>query len=100
MRTSPEMEELHYNIVTNPGDLIRVQLKGNAANVLVMDDLNLMQYQAGQAYNYYGGYYTRSPVIIKPGIYGQLNVLINLGGFAGSVNAVAEIVHPRGSRRR
>ncbi len=94
------MEELHYKIATNPGDLVRVQLTGNAANVLVMDDPNYQHYKQSQPYNYYGGYYTRSPVIIKPGVYGQLNVIINLGGFAGSVNASVQIVHPRGPRRR
>lgn len=99
MRKGPEVEELHYNIVTMPGDSVRVQLTGNAANVLVMDDANYRHYQEGQPYNYYGGYYTRSPVIIKPGIYGRLNVLINLGGFPGSVNAVVQLVHPRGLRR-
>jgi hypothetical protein len=93
------VDELHYKILTGPGDLIRVHLSGSAANVLVMDDLNYAGYQQGKTYNYYGGHYTRTPVIIKPGVYGQLNIVINLGGFAGSVRAVVQIVHPRRRRR-
>jgi hypothetical protein len=89
------MDSLHYNVVTGPGDKIRVYLKGNAANVLVMDGTNFQKYQLGQKYNYYGGYYRRSPVIIKPAVYGPLNVVVNLGGFAGAVNAVVQVLHPR-----
>jgi hypothetical protein len=38
--------------------------------------------QKPQPYNYYGGYYKPSPAVIKPGCNGQLNVVVNLGGFA------------------
>ena len=94
------MDELHYQIVTGPGDRIRVYLRGNAANVLVMEDADYVNYRQGRAYNYYGGYYTKSPVIIKPRVYGPLNVVINLGGFAGTVNAVVQIIHQRRRRLR
>ncbi len=91
------MDSLHYNVVTGPGDKIRVYLRGNAANVLVMDDANFQKYQQGLQYKYYGGRYTRSPAIIKPAVYGRLNVVVNLGGFAGEVNAVVQVLRP--SRR-
>ena len=57
------MNFLHYKVVSaRPRDRIRVYLKGNAANVLVMDDLNFANYRQGLQYDYYGGYYAVSPV--------------------------------------
>jgi Domain of unknown function (DUF1883) len=87
------MNFLHYKVVTRPRDRIRVYLKGNAANVLVMDDLNFANYRQGLQYDYYGGYYAVSPVIITPGLYGNLNVVVSLGGLPGSVNAVVQVLH-------
>lgn len=93
------MEELHYEIETGPGDIIQVHLSGNAANVLIMDDLSYQNYKQGLPYDYYGGYYTKTPVRIKPKVYGPLNVVVNLGGLPGSVNVIVQIVHPRRIRR-
>jgi hypothetical protein len=94
-------EELHYDVTTARGDFIRVRLSGSAANVLVMEDGEYENYRNGRTYNYYGGYYTRTPVIIRPGVYGKLNVVINLGGLPGSVSAVVHVVTPgRRSRGR
>ena len=93
--------ELRYRVQTGPDEVIRVHLSGNAANVLVMDDANLRSYREGREYNYWGGYYTQTPVTVKPGLHGvPLNVLVNLGGFAGSVIAVVEVVYPRRRGRR
>lgn len=94
--------ELHYRVrLAQQGDFIRVHLAGAAANVLVMDDANLRNFREGQPYNYWGGYYTVTPVIIKPGTFNiDLNVIINLGGFPGTLTAAVEVVHPGLVRRR
>lgn len=87
------MNFLHYTVTTGPGDVVQVYLTGNAANVLVMDDSNFQSFKSGQAYRYYGGYYARSPAIINPPSPGRWNVVINLGGRPGTVNAVVQVVH-------
>jgi hypothetical protein len=94
--------ELHYRVrLEQQGDFIRVHLSGAAANVLVMDDANLRNFREGQQYNYWGGYYMVTPVIIKPGTFNvDLNVIINLGGLPGTVTAVVEVIHPGIVRRR
>jgi hypothetical protein len=84
---------LHYIVTTGPRDAVRVQLSGSAANVLVMDDTNFQNYKLGQAYRYYGGYYKQSPVIIQPPSAGRWNVVINLGGLPGTVNAIVQVLH-------
>jgi hypothetical protein len=87
------MNFLNYKVVTRPGDSIRVYLTGNAANVRVMDDANFQKYRQGLEHRYFGGYYMKSPVIIKPGIFGLLNVVVDLGGYPGTVNAVVQVLH-------
>jgi len=87
------MNFLHYTVTTGPSEAVRVYLTGSAANVLVMDDVNFLSFKSGQAYRYYGGHYTRSPAIIKPPSSGRWNVVVNLGGLAGTVNAVVQVVH-------
>lgn len=86
------MNFLHYIVTIGPRDVVRVYLTGNAANVLVMDDPNFQNFNVGQPYRYYGGYYTQSPAIIRPPVPGRWNVVINLGGGAGTVNAVVQVV--------
>jgi hypothetical protein len=60
------MNSLHYEVDLGSGDSVRVTLTGNAANILVMDAENFQAFQAGRQYTYYGGYYTRSPAVIRP----------------------------------
>jgi hypothetical protein len=87
------MNFLHYTVTIGARDAIRVFLTGSAANVLVMDDTNFQRFKTGQQHQYYGGYYTQSPVIIRPPYAGHWNVVINLGGFAGTVNAAVQVVN-------
>jgi hypothetical protein len=86
------MNFLHYQVATGTGSVIRVSLIGNAANVLVMDDANFNIFKQGGRYTYFGGYYTRTPVLIKPPSPGRWNVVVNLGGAPGTVKAVVQVV--------
>ena len=43
------------------GELVEVQIKGNAANVRLMDSANLQKFRKGQQHRYYGGLVKRSP---------------------------------------
>ena len=80
-------------MTTGQRDAVRVQLTGNAANVLVMDDDNFQNFKRGLPYQYHGGYYKKSPVLIDTPHPGRWNVVINLGGLAGTVNATVQLVH-------
>jgi hypothetical protein len=86
------MTFLHYEVTTSKESVIRVNLTGNAANVLVMDDTNFQRFQQGSQYTYYGGYYTRSPAVIKPPQAGRWIVVVNLGGGIGTVNASVQVL--------
>ena len=86
------MNYLHYQVSTGPSSTIEVTLSGNAANVLVMDDVNFHSFQSGGTHRYYGGYYTQSPVFIKVPA-GRWNIVIHLGGgMVGQVRAAVRVI--------
>jgi Domain of unknown function (DUF1883) len=88
---------LNYEISTQAGDVVEVTLKGNAANVLLLDDGNFASYQAGKPFRYHkGGYYTHSPVVLATPRPGKWHVVVDLGGRPGHVNAAVRVMHPYG----
>ena len=85
------MSYLHSQVKTNPGQAILVNLSGTEANVLVMDEHNFRNYQSRGQFTYFGGHFKRSPAIVRPPA-GDWNVVIDLGGFAGSVQAAVRVI--------
>jgi len=86
------MNFLHYDVWTNPGDVVQVFLTGSAANVLLLDDSNFQNYRSGRQFQYFGGYCTQSPATIRAPGTGHWNVVVDLGGRAGNVNATIRVV--------
>lgn len=86
------MNFLHSVVHTNPGDAILVKLAGTEANVMVMDDINFRAYSSGSSFRYIGGHYERSPAVIRPSS-GRWNVVVDLGGYAGKVEATVSVIH-------
>ncbi len=80
------MKFLHHEFNIGPEDSVEVELDSQA-NVCLMDDSNFSNYKAGRAYNYYGGLAKKSPVRLSPPHRGHWNLIIDLGGYGGSVNA-------------
>ncbi len=83
---------LHSIVNTQEGEVVSVHLTGNAANVLLLDALNYANYEAGRAYQYFGGYYTRTPAVITPPHAGYWHVVVDLGGGAGRVGASVSVL--------
>lgn len=70
------------------GQLVRVTLKGQAANVFLVDDKGYSAYVAGEEFEHKaGGHQEKSPVLLKPPAPGDWHLVIDLGGFEGEVNA-------------
>jgi hypothetical protein len=86
------MEYLHREFDLSEGDLVEVTLAGNAANVLLLDDVNFQNYRAGRAYDYYGGYVRSSPYRIKAPRPGRWHLVVDLGGAAGRVQASVRVI--------
>ena len=80
------MNFLKYEIDAGPSDVIQVTLD-KQANVRLMDWSNFEKYRRGQQHRYYGGHATSSPVRLSPPHQGHWYVVIDLGGYAGTVRA-------------
>src|SRR6266498_3134778 len=60
------MEFLHTDLgYRKRGEIVRVTLRGNAANVRLMDWTNFSSYKRGRQHRFYGGGVKRSPVDIS-----------------------------------
>ena len=85
------MDFLHTDFSGGSDTIALVTLDGQA-NVLLMDNLNFSAYQQGRSFNYYGGWVTKSPARLSPPHYGHWHVVIDLGGYSGTVRASTRIV--------
>ncbi len=80
------MNYLHYDLQLDAGETVEVTLD-QEANVQLMDDANFTNYQRGQRFRYYGGLAKQSPFRLSAPHDGHWNVVIDLGGYPGSVRA-------------
>lgn len=86
------MKFLHYKIsLTTFQRTIAITLD-KQANVRLMDSHNFQRYRSGNTHNYYGGRATRSPFIITAPSAGDWNLVIDLGGFPGTVKASVKLI--------
>mgnify|MGYP001022098557 CR=1 FL=1 len=86
------MEYLHHEYDLSEGDVVEVNLAGNAANVLLLDPENFEKYRQGSAYSYAGGYSRISPVRIPAPRAGHWHLVIDLGGGPGRVQAWGAVI--------
>lgn len=87
------MNFIHSRVEIENGDAIAVTLRGNEANVMVMSDSDFRSYRSGGRFKYFGGHYRQSPAVIRPPMTGAWNVVVDLGGKAGKVEASVNIIH-------
>lgn len=80
------MKFLHYDLNLQPGDAVEVTLN-KQANVRLLDSINYGRYRRGQKYTYYGGCATISPYRLSAPRPGHWHLVIDLGGYPGSVRA-------------
>lgn len=84
------MNYLHSEAQIGPDNCFVVSISGQA-NVLLLDNCNYLNYKSGRSYNYRGGLAKRSPIRLSPPHLGIWHVIIDLGGYSGSVNASIEV---------
>lgn len=74
------------------GEIVEVTLKGTEANVLLLDNSNFNSYKSGGQVKYYGGHFKKSPVRIEVPHADHWYVVVDLGGFTGSVNVSVRVL--------
>ena len=73
------------------GDVIRVTLD-KQANVILLDNSNYQRFKSGRDYKHFGGLATRSPVDIVVPSTGHWYLVINTGGYPGSVRYSTQVI--------
>lgn len=84
------MQYLHWEFDLSEQSAVEVSLD-KQANVLLLDSMNYQHYHRGDRYTYYGGLMKRSPVHLRPPHAGHWYVVIDLGGYAGTVGASVRV---------
>lgn len=85
------MNFLHYEFDLSADDIVEVTLD-KQANVRLLDSTNFSLYQSGKQHRYHGGLAKTSPVRISAPHAGHWHVVIDLGGYAGTVGASARVL--------
>jgi len=85
------MNFLHYEVDLSGNDAVKVTLD-KQANVRLLDSHNFQKYRNGGEHKYHGGLAKVSPVVISAPHAGHWHVVIDLGGYAGSVRAGVAVV--------
>jgi len=85
------MDFLHYEFELSANDVVEVSLD-KQANVRVLDDANYSLYRRGKRFYSYGGLAKTSPISLAAPFAGHWHVVIDLGGFRGSVRASARVL--------
>lgn len=85
------MNFLHYEFDVDEGDVIEVTLD-RQANVRLMDGSNFSNFRSGRRHRYVGGLAKRSPIRLAPAHAGRWHVVVDLGGYTGSVRASVRVL--------
>lgn len=85
------MNYLHYEFNLSAGDTVEVTLD-RQANVRLLDEANYAKYRSGAEHRYYGGLGKVSPVRIRAPHAGHWHLVVDLGGYGGTVRASARVL--------
>ena len=85
------MNYLNYEFSLTSNDVVEVTLD-RQANVRLLDDTNFSLYRQGKKHRYYGGLAKESPVQIPAPHTGHWHLVVDLGGYGGTVQASARVL--------
>jgi Domain of unknown function (DUF1883)/TIR domain len=90
---------LHYPLGhCERGAIVEVTLRGNAANVRLMDGSNFNNYRNSRDHRYIGGLVQRSPVRLQVPHSGQWHVAVDFQGLRGQANVSVRTIPPAALR--
>lgn len=89
------MNFLHTDFQGGPNETVVVTLDGQA-NVMLLDEQSFQNYRRGGSFRYIGGLAKRSPVRLTPPHHARWHVVVDLGGYGGTVRAGVRILHREG----
>lgn len=80
------MKYLHEDFDCTGDETVRVELDGQA-NVRLLNEANYNHYRRGSGHRYHGGLAKKTPTFLTVPGPGRWHVVVDLGGYAGSVRA-------------
>lgn len=87
------MRFTHYDLGhVDRGSIVEVTLRGNAANVRLMDSSNFSSYRNGRRHRYHGGLAKKSPVRLQVPSSGHWHVAVDMQGLRGSVRTGIRVI--------
>ena len=87
------MSFTHYDLgQRKSGEVVEITLKGNEANVRLLDSSDLSSYRNGRRHRYYGGLAKKSPVRLKIPRSGHWHVAVDMQGLRGTVRSSARVL--------
>ncbi len=87
------MRFVHHDLgQRRAGEIVEISLRGNAANVRLLDSSNLSNYRNGRRHRYTGGLAKKSPVRLVIPRSGHWHVAVDMQGLGGSVRSSARIL--------
>lgn len=90
MATHPQFT--HYDLHNlKKGQVVVINLEGNAANVRLMDTINFNAYRNGRKHRYFGGLAKKSPVRLSVPHSGHWHVTVDLFGLGGKVSSSVSV---------
>ena len=85
------MNYLHYTLNLNSNDTVVVRLD-KQANVKLLNDSNFTNYKRGGRCTYYGGLAKSSPAHVTAPHAGRWHLVIDIGGYTGTIRASVSVV--------
>ena len=85
------MQFIHAREYLDDGQAIEVDCD-TQCNVLLTTDSDFSSYQRRGSYNYFGGFRTRFPTVIRPPHGGHWNVTIDLAGGSANIRYSIRVV--------
>ena len=80
------------------GSVVKVSLRGSAANVRLMDQSNFNNFKAGRQHRYDGGLVTKSPFRARVRRSGTWHVTVDMQGLRGTVRSGVRVIPPEALR--
>ena len=87
----PMANYLHYELDLTPQDTVEVTLDA-PANVRRLDEANFLLSSQRKKHRYFGGYAPKRVIEIPAPHAGHWHLVVDLGGFAGTVRAWARVL--------
>jgi hypothetical protein len=85
------MNFLHAEFTGSTDHVVLVTLDGQA-NVMLLEEGDFDAYRTGRSFHYFGGWQTQSPVRLSPPHHARWHVVVDRGGYGGTVRAGVRII--------